>query len=498
MEKQGVLKSEYKANARFFRVNKNYTLYRELKSIILKTTGLGIFLFCLTFSCMPNGFCEDAVTINTTALSSLKEAITIALKNNKDIQIQEQQVKVAKADILGARSEFLPVVDLNAAYTRRGAVLTSTSSAKLKKDYGVFSGYKNDNTAGVSLNQIVYNGGANLANLREKQIQYSEQEETLRAAKLNVELEVKRLYWGLLLAYETKRIAENLVAQAKMHYEEVKKKFEQGTASRFDVLQSKVQASLLIPQLINALNAIDLIMAELNKAMGLKVQDAVVIKDKLDYAPIEIKENEFLRQAYLNKPEMIIKSLGIDFQSWQIKFAKAGWLPQINAAADYSYRSHNTANMFNKFHNNWNVGVAMSIPIFDGFATKAKVDAAKAYYEQAIISKGNLADEIAVSVRQGCLDLRQAQAVIDSQRDNLEDAVEALKISEIRYNNGVGINLDVLDAEVALAQVEQNLANGIYDYLMACASLDRNMGIDYLSVASLPNQEAAIKEAGKK
>jgi len=479
MEEESILKSEYKANARFFKINKEYRFYQEIKSIISKTACIIIIFAGLFFSGLSKGSCEDPAG-NIVILSSLKDALIVGFKNNKIIQIQGKEVEAAKADILGARSEFLPSLDFDAGYTHNGAVLPQTSSTSSKKDPGIFTGYKNNNSTGLSLNQIVYNGGANVANLKEKQLAMSEQEETLRAVKLNVELETKRLYYGLLLAYETKAIAEDLVKQAQAHYEHVKKSFEQGTASRFDVLQSKVQVSLLMPELINAINTIDLIMAELNKTLGLKVQEIIEVQDELNYSPVEIKEGEFLRQAYLNKPEMIIQSLGIDINKWAIKFAKSGWLPQVNAGADYNYASNNLNNMFNSRHNNWNVGVALNFAIFDGFATKAKVEAARARYAQSLISKENVADEIAVSVRQACLDLRQAQAIIDSQKDNLEDAKEALMIAEVRFDNGVGINLDVLDAQVALAQVRQNLANGIYDYIMAKANLDRNMGVEYL------------------
>jgi outer membrane protein TolC len=483
LEQEGVLKSEYKANARFFCLNKDYSFYKEFKSIVLKLSRFVMMIIFFSFLCAGRNyaFCQENKT-ETLTLSSLKEAISVAIKNNKDIRIEERQVEVARADILGARSAFLPNLDFNASYTRRGAV-PQQPAAGLKKDPGVFTGYQDDNELGLSLNQTIYNGGANLANLKQQQVALTEQEETLRATKLNVEQQVKTLYYGLLLAYETRRIAENLVAQAQSHYENVKKKFQQGTASKFDVLQSKVQVSVLIPQLINALTAIDLIMAELNKELGLNVQQRIVAQDKLGYAPTEVRESEFLKEAYLHKPEMILQSLGIDMSKWQIKYARAGWLPQITAGAGYDFRSNNTANIFNDQHSNWHAGVALSIPIFDGFATKAKVDAAKALYAQALLSKENVADQIAVDIRQACVDLKQAQALIDSQRDNLEDAREALRISEIRYDNGIGVNLDVLDAQVALAQVEQNLASGIYDYLIAQASLDRNMGVEYLKEA---------------
>ena len=483
LEKEGVLKSEYKANARFFRVNKDYPIYKELKSIVFKTLGVGVvFLaFSCLFSGLSVGFC-DPVQQDGIVLKSLEDAISTAYKNNKDIQVQQQQIKVAQADIVGARSAFLPNLNVNGGYTRNGAVLQQ-SVPGLKKDPGVFTGYKNDNSLGLTLNETIYNGGANIAAFKQAQLGLLEQLETLRATKLNVEFEAKRLYHGLLLGYETKRIAENLVAQAKAHYEDVKSKFEQGTASRFDVLQSKVQVSLLIPELINALNAIDLIQAEFNQLLGLKVQQGLKIEDRLLESPMQIREDEFLKEAYLHKPEMILQALGIDVSKWAIKFAKAGWLPQVSAGAEYTYRSNNLANMFNSRHNNWNAGIALTIPIFDGFATKAKVDAAKAEYAQAIISKENVSDQIAVDVRKACLNLRQAQAIIDSQKDNLEDAKESLRISEVRFDNGIGINLDVLDAQTSLAQVEENLAQGIYDYLVAKAQLERTMGQEFLKEA---------------
>lgn len=474
MEEQGILKSEYRANARFFRINKGYPIYRELKSIVSKTASVCIVFLFLGFYAMNAGVCEEAGN-NTVTLVSLKDAINIAFKNNKNIQIQEKDVEIARADVLGARSNFLPSAGLDVGYTRRAAVLNTAVPSK--KDPGVFSGYKNDNTAGVSVTQNIYSGGADTANLREKQLTVTEQEETLRAAKLNVEQETKRLYYGLLLAYETKQIAQDLVDQAQAHYEYVKHKYEQGTASKFDVLQSKVQVSLLMPELINAINSIDLIMAELNQVLGLKILDTIKVEDRLEYSPIKIVERDFLKEAYLNKPEMIIQSIGIDINKWAIKFAKAGWLPQVNIGADYGYRSNNLGNMFNDRHNNWSAGASLSLSIFDGFATKAKVDAAKARYAQSLISKENVADQIAVSIRNDCVDLRNASAIIASQKDNLEDAKEALKISEVRYDNGVGTNLDVLDAQVSLAQVRQNLASGIYDYIVAKADLDRNMGV---------------------
>ncbi|MDD5044457.1 MAG: TolC family protein [Candidatus Omnitrophica bacterium] len=419
---------------------------------------------------------EEPNNIGKELNLTLGDTVFIAYQNNKDIQIQENELKVSRARILGARSEFIPKLNLNAGYTHNDAIFSFPIILNPKKDNGVVAGYKNDNQISANISETVYNGGANIANYKQALLGLRTSQETLRAKKLDVEFEAKRLYYGLLLAYETERIAEELVDQAQQHYADVEKKFAQGTSSRFDLLQSKVQVSKLMPQLVSAKNSVDLIMADLKKLMGLKMRDSISVSERLHYAWIEIKEDEFLQQAYLYKPEMILKSLGVDISKWSIEMGKAGWRPQINASAGYSYRSNDWLDMFNSRHNNWQAGVSVTVPIFDAWSTKAKVDEAKAKYAEAILDKDNLIDQIAVDVRQACLDLNKARAVINSQKDNIEEAREALRISIVSYDNGVGTNLDVLDSQVSLAQVEQNLAQGIYDYLMAQASLERTMG----------------------
>ena len=198
------------------------------------------------------------------------------------------------------------------------------------------------------------------------------------------------------------------------------------------------------------------------------------------YIPVAVNEKEFLQVAYLNKPEMQLAALGVDMNKWSIEMAKAGDKPQVNAQMGYTYRSNDLGDMFNSRHSNWEAGFSVRIPIFDGFSTKAKVDEAKARYAAAGLEKMDTSDRIAVDIRRACLDLKKAQSVIESQKDAVGESREALKIAEVRYDNGEGTNLDVLDAQVSLSEVEMNLSGGIYDYLMAKAFLDRTMGKSFL------------------
>ncbi|MEW5758696.1 MAG: TolC family protein [Candidatus Omnitrophota bacterium] len=424
---------------------------------------------------------------------SLDDAIEFAYKNNDDIRIQEQQIEFAKASIIKARSRLLPKLNLGASFTHNNAVLGSSTTTG-KKDPGIFTGYRNDNQLGLSLTDEVYTGGANIANLKRSKVELTAQEETLRFKKLLIEFEVKRLYYGLLLAYETERISRNLVDQAKMHYEDVKRRFEQGTSSKFDVLQSKVQVSKVMPELVKAVNSVDLITEELKKLIGINMFSKIILKDKLEQDVIEIKEKVFLSEAYINNPQMILKILGIDISKLDIKIARASGLPQIDASLNYNYRSNNWNNMFNSRHSNWSGGVAVTIPIFDAFSTKAKVEEAKARYAQTIIEKENLIDQLVVDIRRACLDLNEANTIIEYERDSIDEAREALKIANVSYDCGVGTNLDVLDAQVSLSVVDKNYVEGIYDYLMAKAFLDKTRGKETLKACLTADREKSHDE----
>ena len=462
--KDGLLTSEYKANARFFGLNKQHPVFHELRNLLLKSAKI----------CLLGALICASVSYAADKPLTLKEAILIAFNNNKDILMQEQEISAAKANIVDANSRFLPKLNFEGAYTYNDKVLAEN----------IFSGYKNDNQIGLALSESVYSGGANSANLKQARIGVSVQDQTLRAKKLDVEFEAKRLYYGLLFAYENERIAREALEQSEAHYTDVKHKFSQGTASRFDILQSGVQVSLLMPAVVRSSNDVKLIKAELNKLLGLRVDTLVETEEKLSYTHFGIEEQEFLKVAYMNKPEMLLKALGVDINKWAIQLAKSGYRPQVDIGAHYSYRANNLGNIINRKSNNWNTGITLSIPIFEGFSTKAKVDEVKARYAESILDKENLADQIAVDVRQACLNLKEAQTIIDSQKNHVDEAREALKIAEVSYDNGVGTNLDVLDAQVSLSQVQTNLVSGIYDYLMAEASLRRSMGESFVSVSN--------------
>jgi len=435
-----------------------------------------IFLLVLIFlTCSSHAEIIGRNRMNLT----IDNAIRIALDRNKSIQMQKSEIDYARGNRLYALSRFLPKANVNYDYTYREAVLATESLPDHRKDTRIFTDYESDNIFSVTAKEEFFDGGASIANYKQAEIELTSQKETLRATILEVEFETRRLFYGLLLAYETRRIALDLVEQAREHYERVEMLYGQGTTSRFDVLQSKVQVARLIPQLVNAENAIELTKVDIKKLLDLDISFDVHAIGKLAFRPMEINEENFLLEAYEHRPEMRLKTLGVDIDKWGIEFAKSTGLPHVSGNFAYSAKSDDVANMVNKRHDNWAIGLSTSIAIFDGFSTAAKINEARAKYAHARLDREDYMKQIEVDVESACLNMGEAEAIINAQKDSIVEAKESLRLSEVRFDTGVGINLDVFDAQVALAQIEQSLVQAIYDYIMAKADLEKVMGREF-------------------
>ncbi len=457
-----------------FSDRKSSGFYR--KALVLFFAGLFLFHPLLYAETTEQGITEQSTTDFT-----IETAILAAFANNRFIKMHMADVEKASANKLYAISNFLPKVEMEydfTAYqdTAYDAMFSQRPLPSTKKDPRTFFGYKSDNFLGLGIEQDIFKGGAHIANFKQSELELLSQWETYRAVTLEIEYETKRLFYGLLLAYEVERIARDLVIQAEAHYEETLAKYNQGTTSKFDVLQSKVHVALVIPQLIIAENSIELLMIEFKKLLALDLDEDIAINGTLAFIPIAIREKNFLVEAYVRRPEMILKTLGVSIEKWGVELAKATGIPRLSGNFDYYGRSNNIATMLSHRHDTWYIGVKATLPIFDGLATPAKINEARAQYLHAQLNKRDYEDELAVDIKRICLDLKQWSAIIYAQKDSIIEAREALRLSEVRYDTGVGINLDVLDCQVALAQVEQSLAEAKYDYIMAKADLNKAMG----------------------
>ena len=178
--------------------------------------------------------------------------------------------------------------------------------------------------------------------------------------------------------------------------------------------------------------------------------------------------------ALANRPELFQAEAGIEAAKAAVKVAKSGYMPQVAASASNDWSSTSWPGDDNQ---NWGVGVSVSMNVFDSGVTAAKVNASEASLYKAEETYRQTKDSVQLDVRNNYLSLREAEKRIATSKVAVDSAEEDYRISQLRYQAGVGTNIDVMDAQVALTQAKNNYVQALYDYNTSSAALAKAMGV---------------------
>ena len=196
--------------------------------------------------------------------------------------------------------------------------------------------------------------------------------------------------------------------------------------------------------------------------------------EELGYEKYDLVLADCIAYALENRTDGKQAQLAIDVAEEYKAIAKSGYRPTISASASNGWSDTDFPGTEDK---SWQIGAKMSWNIFDMGVTKAQVRQADADLLKAQEQARQKLDAIQLEVRTAYLDVQEAEKRIHTSQVSVEKAQEDLKIARVRYRAGVGTNLDVMDAQVALTTAKMNYVQSLYDYNTSKAELDRAMGI---------------------
>ncbi len=197
--------------------------------------------------------------------------------------------------------------------------------------------------------------------------------------------------------------------------------------------------------------------------------------------PLDLREA--LNEAYVRRPEALSAANAVALAQRSVDLARRGKRPEVNLSANYSLTPDVAGFSSNK--HNWNLIAQVSVPFFEGGATRARVNEAKADVKAAQATLDTSKQGIALDVRSALLDLQEAARRRETTESNVVLAREALRIAQVRFQAGVSTTVEVTDALVALTQAETNRVNADFDYLGGEARLRKGLG------RLVPNDTAA-------
>jgi outer membrane protein TolC len=238
-----------------------------------------------------------------------------------------------------------------------------------------------------------------------------------------------------------------------------------------------------IPPVIQARNALRISQFALVKQLGLNYPSdpskiPINVTGQLDYNPIKLDLGNSVFTALTRNPSLKVQRQNILIGAEQLKSAMSGFQPTLNATAGWQTFNIPTSSQLDDTVNGWFFGVTGSWNIFDGLATVGATQAARAALDQSRINYDNSARGVELDVQRAVSNLIEAQEIIDSQRANVTQATEALRLSRERLDAGAGTQLDVLNAQQSLLEAQTTELEGRYRYITALAEYNRVLSLD--------------------
>lgn len=407
----------------------------------------------------------DDAAIPTQVSLNLPRTIDLALQNNHSVKSAQWTYEAAKAGVSQAAAAKNPSVgyEYNAkksSVNGQNALQNGTSKSFGNQFAVTVPIYSAARDAAVEAARYTREGkGAAL----EAQYQTSK----LQAAKD---------YYGLIMNRNKVDIAQQSVRDYDAHLTNVNQQYAVGIVAKSDVLASKTSLAEAQTNLVSTKNAADIAESTLNKYIGLPVATKVETADReLGYAPYNVTLEQARAYAMLHRAELVEAAMAVKQAEENVNKAKAGHLPSVDGSLSKSWGGDSWSGTGDS--NSWTIGAGVTWSIWDGGATNESIKVQKANLEAAKEANLEQIDTVALQVHQAYLDMKAAEQTINSTRVAVEQGQENFRIATLRYRAGVGINLDVLDAETKLSTARNNYVDALYNYNIAIATLEQAMGV---------------------
>jgi outer membrane protein len=415
---------------------------------------------------------------------SIERAVAIAQERNESILIALEDQNQANAFVREAYANLLPNLEFQGSYQRnfkKPAFFLPEDLVDEGQSTKVEIGSNYETAGQLRLDQILFAFGR-LGNALSAAKLYK------RIAHLGVEdargtlvFAVKQAYYRVLLAEQVAAIQRRSLEQARSHLTQVENKFEQGTVSQFDYLRSQVEVKNREPELIRAENDLSLAMQDLKRIVGIDAEPDPALSDTLMFASTVIEEEPAVTEAFSRRPEILSLQLNLERSKKRLAIEKAGRLPTLGLFAQLLFQGQADDDILTPFDSkhravSTNAGIALSVPIFDGFRTKAKIQQAAASHRRAEYELSLGRKAVRLEVTKAVKDLGSLQWTYDAQRATVSLAEDTYAIAETRFTNGLSTQLELTDAETALEMARVNYATTLYEYDVAVAHLERVLG----------------------
>ena len=449
----------------------------SLFSIFLVSTSL--------FAQQPQGVVLNDLTLEACIEQGLANSVAIA--NAKlDYQKAKADVGVIKADGLpqaslstGFTHNFkIPVAFLPASTFDRTAPPDLIVPARFGVNYGA-------NLSG-SFTQLLFDG-TYLLGLKAASTYSQLTEKLVTRTEIDVRTNVSKAFYGVLIAKQRLGLLEANQKRLEALLNDTKALYKAGIVEKLDADRIEVTFNSIKIEVQKMQRLLELSTALLKFQMGLQAYDQISVKGELK----DLESNTAALKAslatnddnfdYQQRIETNILENQIVLERYNVRRFRMGYYPRLTFG--FNYGANAGGNQFGdvfKFTERWftqgSYSLGLSIPIFDGLRKHYQIQGAKVGLLKAENTLKETKRGIDLEIKQSKISLRNALETLEAQQKNMELAREVARITKVKYKEGVGSNMEVIEAENSFITAETNYYAALYDAVIAQTDLDKARG----------------------
>ncbi|SDP96513.1 Outer membrane protein TolC [Mucilaginibacter sp. OK268] len=442
-------------------------------------------LFTATVLCAIafKSYAQEAPPNNQTYSFSIQDCINYAYEHQDSVVNAGLDIKSAEYKVKETRGIGLPQISGSATFQDYLKIPTTLLPGEVfGQPAGTFIpvkfGVKYQSSIGATADQILFDGSY-LVGLKASRTYKELSLKNLTRNKIQISVAVTKAYYQILVSNEQLRLTDANLKQLKQQFDETTAQNKQGTVEKIDVDRIAVQYNNLVTTRENTIRSLALNYQVLKFQMGMPIENSLSLKDKLE----DIKLDDTADLAadtsfYHNRIEYSLSETGIALKKLDLKRQQSQYLPTLKANASYtsSYQNNSFGNLYKMNFPSSYVGLTLNIPIFNGWQRLNQVRQSKIAVLKSQNDLENSKNGLKLEANKANVAYVNGIQSLNNQKRNRELAEEVLRVSKIKYQQGVGSSLEVTQAQTSLDDANDKYIQGLYDALISKVDLDKAYG----------------------
>jgi TolC family type I secretion outer membrane protein len=409
-----------------------------------------------------------SVAASQQPVLTLEDCVRIAWGEQPQVAIAERSWRLAEERLKSIRANLFPQISAGYQFRR---YLSTRIGFQVGIPQVVEEPVEFKETS-LSVSQLIFDSFQTPLQIRQAKSQANASFHAYERNRADIALQVAQQYLEVLRARALVKLQERVLERARRLLEAAEAGYKAGTAAKLDVLRAQVQVRNAEVDLLAAKNQERIAILTLRNLMGVSDDFAFDIAEPAEepYEPPSLIE--CLAQALRQRPE--VKEAEYQRESANIvkQLARISTLPIVNISGSYN-RYPSTTRITDK---EWALNLIVSYPIFDGGRVRAELEQAKLQVEQADLNMKRTFDNIRLQVQQAYSNWQNARERLSAAQEAVKEASETARLTEEAYKAGAVSLIDVINAQVALAQAETQEIQARYDLLRAVYALRHAVG----------------------